>query len=130
MTVDANLTQVRERVIDGLCLRYQRQGWLVAGKTGISAQLVKPKIFSVVWAFLWLLLFGAGIIVYLIYYMAKRPKTMLIELASDADDRPVSVWCDFDRRRIEVAPVFKARIAGRWATCGLCPTCGAAACSF
>jgi capsule polysaccharide export protein KpsE/RkpR len=37
-------------------------------------QLVKPKKFSFIWALVWFLLFGIGLIVYLLYYGASATR--------------------------------------------------------
>jgi hypothetical protein len=56
--------------------QYTARGFRVLSQTDSTAQLVKPKVFSFVWAFIWLVLtlwgFGFGLAVYLIYYLAKR----------------------------------------------------------
>lgn len=59
---------------------YVRQGHRVQSQTETSAQLIKPKVFSFVWAFLWLLAFGIGLIVYLLYYAAKRDKSVYLSI--------------------------------------------------
>jgi len=57
------------------------QGYRVQSQTDAAAQLVKPKVFSFVWAFLWFLGFGAGLIVYLIYYAAKNDKQVYLTVS-------------------------------------------------
>ena len=47
------------------------QDYQVVTQTEMSAQLVRPKKFSVIWALLWFLVFGIGLLVYILYYMAK-----------------------------------------------------------
>ncbi len=54
------------------------QGWMLVSQTGTEAQMRKPKQFSFVWAFLWLLLFIFGLLVYLIYYMAKKDELVYL----------------------------------------------------
>lgn len=53
--------------------RYVGQGYRVVSQTDYTAQLVKPKVFSLFWALIWLL-FTVGImfVVYLFWYAAKR----------------------------------------------------------
>jgi hypothetical protein len=58
--------------------RYQRKGFLVLDRGGTSMQLRRPKVFSLFWAFLWFLVFGVGIVVYLIWYAAKRDTLVLL----------------------------------------------------
>ena len=60
-----------------------RQGYRVASQTATSAQLVKPKVFSFVWAFFWFLGFGVGILVYLLYYLSKRDKAVYLSVAAN-----------------------------------------------
>jgi zinc-ribbon domain len=62
----------RSRLLDDAIGGYLLRGFFVRLRTPTIAQLVKPKKFSFIWALLWLLLFGIGIIIYLIYYAAKR----------------------------------------------------------
>jgi len=52
--------------------QYVRKGYQVVSQTETTAQLVKPKRFSLVWFFLF---FG---IFYLPYYIAKRDKTVYL----------------------------------------------------
>lgn len=59
---------------------YSRDGFLVRQRTATTVQLVRPKRFSFIWAFLWLLVFGIGITVYLIYYAAKQDEGRYVEM--------------------------------------------------
>lgn len=59
---------------------YMRDGFFVRQRTTTTAQLVKPKKFSFLWAFLWFLMLGIGIIVYLIYYAAKQDEGRYVEV--------------------------------------------------
>jgi uncharacterized BrkB/YihY/UPF0761 family membrane protein len=68
------------RLLDEEVSAYMRDGYFVRQRTPTSAQVVKPKRFSFVWAFLWLLVFGVGIIVYLIYYAAKQDEGRYVEV--------------------------------------------------
>ena len=49
----------------------KEQDYVVVSQMETSAQLVKPKQFSLGWAFLWLMMAGVGIFVYIFYYIAK-----------------------------------------------------------
>lgn len=53
---------------------------MVQQRTPTTAQLFKPKTFSFIWALLWFLVFGIGIIVYLIYYAAKQAEGRYVEV--------------------------------------------------
>lgn len=57
-----------------------RRGYLVQYRTPTTAQLFRPKRFSFVWALLWFLVFGIGIVVYLIYYAAKRDDNVYLRV--------------------------------------------------
>ena len=59
---------------------YSRDGFFVRHRTDTTAQLVKPKKFSFLWALLWFLVFGIGLVVYLIYYAAKRDEGRYVEV--------------------------------------------------
>lgn len=52
------------------------RGYRVISQTPEGVQLVKPKQFSLVWAFLWFLLGGVGLLVYILYYVSKRDQTV------------------------------------------------------
>jgi len=68
-----------QREING----YLKRGFRVVSQTETTAQLLKPKTFSLLWALLWFLLAGIGLLVYLIWYWAKRDETVYLEV----DDR-------------------------------------------
>lgn len=58
--------------LDKLVEHFALAGYQVIHRTENQVQLLKKKTFSFVWAFLWLLIFGVGLIVYIIYYLSKR----------------------------------------------------------
>lgn len=70
----------RSSILDAEVMRYARQGYQVRARAQTTAQLVKPKKFSFIWALVWFLLFGIGIIVYLLYYWGKRDQTIYLEV--------------------------------------------------
>jgi len=49
-------------------------------RTATTAQLVKPKQFSFIWALLWFLVFGIGILVYLFYYASMQDEVRYVEV--------------------------------------------------
>mgnify|MGYP001168471810 CR=1 FL=1 len=59
---------------------YADVGYIIVYRDSRSAQLKRPKRFSFVFAFLWLLVFGYGLLVYLIYYLAKRDEIVYLTL--------------------------------------------------
>ena len=56
------------------------QGWLLVSQTDSEAQMRKPKQFSFVWAFIWFLLLVFGLLIYIIYYMAKKDELVYIRV--------------------------------------------------
>lgn len=152
--IDAESAQFRERVFDGLCLHYQRQGYNVVARSALSVQLMKPKTFSFAWALLWLvtvpgvfilyassngeglsdssliLLLGVGIAVYLVHYLTKRNEMLLIELTLSTNEEAGSIWCEHDQQMVDVARTIRGRIGKRNVICGLCPQCGLGICGW
>ena len=63
--------------------RLVHKGYQVIQQTNTSAQLVKKKKFSFFWAFMWFLLMGVGILVYIFYYMAKRDQLVYLQVVGD-----------------------------------------------
>jgi len=70
----------RRAILDRVIGRYSRQGYRVVSRTDTAAQLVRPKKFSFWWALFWFLFFGAGILVYVFYYMSKRDTVVYLEI--------------------------------------------------
>lgn len=66
--------------LDAKVRRYVRRGYIVQSQTDTSAQLVKPKKFSFLWALAWFLCFGVGLLVYLLYYWAKRDHVVYLSV--------------------------------------------------
>ncbi len=64
----------RTRELEEEIARYMHDGFSVRQRTPTTAQLVRPKKFSFAWAFVWLLLSGVGIVIYLIYYFSYAAK--------------------------------------------------------
>lgn len=80
MTQEILSLEARTQRLSAEIAKYTRKGYRVQSQTAISAQLVKPKKFSFVFAFLWFLLLGVGLLIYLLYYLAKRDKLVWIEV--------------------------------------------------
>ena len=70
----------RKHILDKMVRNYVQDGFRVVSQTNTTAQLLKPKKFGFLIALLSLLLFGIGFIIYLLYYMAKKDKTVYIEV--------------------------------------------------
>jgi hypothetical protein len=72
------LPEARKAVLQKAISEYVSRGYRVMSLSDYTAQLVKPKTFSCLWSFLWLLLFGVGLIVYLLWYAAKRDQNVFL----------------------------------------------------
>lgn len=68
----------RQKILSRVIANYSAAGWRVTAQTGASVQMVKPKSFSCLWASLWFLMFGIGLLFYLFYYWAKKDETVFI----------------------------------------------------
>ncbi|MDD3467078.1 MAG: hypothetical protein PHE67_08010 [Campylobacterales bacterium] len=66
--------------LDALTVLYQGKGFRVQTRSENSIQFLKPKKFSFVWAFLWSLCFGVGLVIYSMYYLAKSDKLEMVTL--------------------------------------------------
>ena len=62
---------------------YVRAGYRVTEQTATTAQLVRPKRFSCLWATLWLCVMVVGLLVYILYYMSKRDDTIYLQIVND-----------------------------------------------
>ncbi len=69
----SNSTALQNEIND-----YVRTGFIVQSQTETSAQLLKPKVFSFVWAFIWFLLLGVGVLIYIFYYMSKNDESVYL----------------------------------------------------
>ena len=78
--------------LDTRISHYVRKGYIVQCQTGTSAQLVKPKKFSFFWAFVWFMCFGVGLLVYLLYYWAKRDHVVYLSATTTRKRRGNSRW--------------------------------------
>lgn len=63
--------------------KYVRQGYRVINQTATSAQLVRPKQFSCLWATIWTLMLGIGLIFYLFWYASKKEDTIYLQVIDD-----------------------------------------------
>lgn len=61
--------------------RYLDQGYRVQSATETTAQMVKPKKFSLLWALVWFLVVPfVGVVPYILYYLAKKDRLVYIEI--------------------------------------------------
>jgi hypothetical protein len=70
----------RRAILDREIEPYVRKGFHVTSRTDTTAQLLKAKKFSCLFATLWFLLFGIGLVIYLIYYAAGRDELIYLEV--------------------------------------------------
>lgn len=70
----------RPAILGGAIRSYTIKGYRVLDRTETTAQLIRDKKFSGLFALLWFLFFGIGIIIYLIYYAAKRDTILWLEV--------------------------------------------------
>jgi hypothetical protein len=73
----------RSTVLGRAVADYSRQGFRIVSRTDTTAQLSKPKEFSVLWATLWFLVFGIGVLIYVFYYMGKKDEIVYLEVGPD-----------------------------------------------
>jgi predicted amidophosphoribosyltransferase len=62
----------RRAILEQAIAKYSSSGYRVVSQTDTTAQMVKPRVFSCLWSLLWLLFFGIGLIIYILYYLSKR----------------------------------------------------------
>jgi uncharacterized BrkB/YihY/UPF0761 family membrane protein len=72
--------QERSNILDDEVRNNVQKGYRVESRAPTSAQLARPKKFSLLWALVWFLLFGIGILVYVAYYLAKSYQTVYLEV--------------------------------------------------
>ncbi len=79
----APLAPIAANRLDGEIARYVEAGYRITERTPTSAQLVRPKTFSFVWAFLWFLALGVGVLIYVFYYLSKRDEMVYLTVGED-----------------------------------------------
>jgi hypothetical protein len=55
-------------------------GYRVVSQTDTNAQLVRAKTFSFLWASLWFLLCGVGVLFYVFYYANKKDEQIYLQV--------------------------------------------------
>jgi magnesium-transporting ATPase (P-type) len=82
--VEAPKPTPQEKILENAVLQYQAKGWILLSKTSRTAQLSKPKQFSWGWFIFWLIiglfLILLPLIIYLIYYWAKKNELVTLEV--------------------------------------------------
>ncbi len=67
--------QQRRDILQREISAYVRRGFIVQSQTDTTAQLIKRKKFSLLWAIIWFLLAVFPFVIYLIWYAAKRDES-------------------------------------------------------
>ena len=70
----------RKAILDAEVTRFVRRGFRVQSRTDTTAQLVKPKKFSLGWAVIWLLCAVFPFVVYLLWYAAKKDEQVYLQV--------------------------------------------------
>ncbi len=70
----------RKSILEKQISILSQRGYRVTSRTDTTATLVKPKEFSFIWALLWFLVFGIGILIYIFYYMSKKDHVIYLNI--------------------------------------------------
>lgn len=76
--VDSDLSNSEK--FDKISQIYTSNGFLIVSRSENNMQFMRKKEFSFLWALLWFLVFGVGLIVYLLYYFSKNDEIVNIQL--------------------------------------------------
>lgn len=76
--VDSKLSNSEK--LDKISQIYTSNGFLIVSRSENNMQFMRKKEFSFLWALLWFLVFGIGLIVYLLYYFSKNDEIINIQL--------------------------------------------------
>lgn len=74
---------VTKQQVDATIVRYAHKGYLVASRSKTQLVLVKKKQFSFTLAILGLLLWGIGLILYILFYLAEKDEILTIAISND-----------------------------------------------
>lgn len=72
----------RREILDATIARYSAMGYRLQSQTDTTAQLVRPKRFSIVLALIGLLIAVVGLIVYLLIYLAQKDSVVFVQVDS------------------------------------------------
>ena len=76
---------VRQAELEAQVQEMTRQGYIVTSRTESQVHLMRPKKFSAVWAILWFLVCGVGVLVYIFYWMGKRDDIVMLSRAEGSN---------------------------------------------
>jgi hypothetical protein len=98
----------RAALLERHIAQFVARGYRVTSRTEATAQLVRPKEFSFLWALLWLgvtlCVCGLGILLYLLYYLAQKDKIVYLEVDPYGEVNVTPQWA---RRLVESPPGTK-----------------------
>jgi hypothetical protein len=64
--------------------RLTRRGYVIVSRAETSAQLKRPKHFSVWWALFWFLIGGVGLPLYIVWYLlVKRDRVAFVRITPE-----------------------------------------------
>ena len=72
--------EARKRILSREIAKYSKRGYRIVDQTDTTAQLMKPKSFSCLWATLWFFVLGIGLLIYIFYYMSKKDEIVYLEV--------------------------------------------------
>ncbi|MBN2002394.1 MAG: hypothetical protein JXA21_03465 [Anaerolineae bacterium] len=75
-------TVERRAILEGVILHYIRQGYRVIVETDNTAQLVKPKRFSLSLAIIGLFIYVVPFVIYLLYYLGQKDETVYVHVGA------------------------------------------------
>lgn len=70
----------RGAILDDEIRRYVARGYRVQARTATTAQLIRPKSFSVAAAIFWALFLLVGLIIYLLIYAAQKDEALYLSV--------------------------------------------------
>ncbi len=113
----------RSSILGRAVADYSRRGFQIVSRTDTTAHLLKPKEFSVLWAIVWFLVLGIGVLIYIFYYMGKTDETVYLEVGRDGtllyDGRPQPTPGLTQTTAAGTQAAFPVRVI-------CCPSCGKA----
>jgi hypothetical protein len=80
-------TQQRTEILDREVRNYVKKGYRVVSRSDTTAQLVRPKKFSLLIALICFVLAVVPFVLYLLWYMASRDKTVYLEVDTNGKIR-------------------------------------------
>jgi hypothetical protein len=80
-----HLKQERIAILDRVIGDYVGKGYKVISRYDFNAQLIRPKHFNFLWALLSSLVFGVGLVVYVVHYKAEQ----IVQVYLEVDERGV-----------------------------------------